>query len=199
MEVDREDGRRALVLADDVVVPDLLDDRARRAGRSWRSRLGGRGNRGQRLAQGPASAPPSPILGRCSSSTASSPGWSPGASSAAGWPASPTVRFRLAPLALVALAVQLVLFSPLADAAAGRRRPGDLRRLDGARAASSSWPTSALTGVPLVALGAGLNLAAIVANGGSMPASPAALAALGMGVGGQHEQRRGRRARRSSR
>src|SRR4029078_12534128 len=35
-------------------------------------------------------------------------------------------------------------------------------------------------GVPRIALGAALNLAAIVANGGSMPADPAALAALGM-------------------
>ena len=28
VKIDREDGRRSLVLADDVVVPDLLDDRA---------------------------------------------------------------------------------------------------------------------------------------------------------------------------
>ena len=34
MEVDREDGRRARLLDDDVVVPDLLDDRARRSGDS---------------------------------------------------------------------------------------------------------------------------------------------------------------------
>jgi hypothetical protein len=39
-------------------------------------------------------------------------------------------------------------------------------------------------GVPLVALGAGLNLLAITANGGVMPASPDALAAAGLPVGG---------------
>lgn len=38
-------------------------------------------------------------------------------------------------------------------------------------------------GVPLAALGAGLNLLAIVANGGVMPASPAALAAAGLPAG----------------
>jgi hypothetical protein len=39
-------------------------------------------------------------------------------------------------------------------------------------------------GVPLVALGAGLNLLAIAANGGVMPASPDALATAGLPVGG---------------
>jgi hypothetical protein len=39
-------------------------------------------------------------------------------------------------------------------------------------------------GVPLVALGAGLNLLAIAANGGIMPASPDALASAGLAVGG---------------
>jgi hypothetical protein len=39
-------------------------------------------------------------------------------------------------------------------------------------------------GVPLVALGAGLNLLAIAANGGVMPASSDALAAAGLPVGG---------------
>jgi Family of unknown function (DUF5317) len=37
-------------------------------------------------------------------------------------------------------------------------------------------------GVPLTALGAALNLLAIAANGGVMPASPAALAAAGLPV-----------------
>jgi len=41
-----------------------------------------------------------------------------------------------------------------------------------------------LVGVPLIAVGAALNILAIVANGGAMPASPVALAALGFGVGG---------------
>ena len=39
-----------------------------------------------------------------------------------------------------------------------------------------------LTGLPIVLAGALSNLGAIVANGGSMPASPEALAQLGVGV-----------------
>ena len=92
------------------------------------------------------------------------------------------LRFRLAPLALLALAVQLVLFSPLADplpAEVGRAIYVASTALVGLVVLANIR----VTGMPLVALGAGLNLAAIVANGGSMPASPAALAALGMGVG----------------
>ena len=91
-----------------------------------------------------------------------------------------TVRFRLGWLAIVALAIQVVLFSSLADGLAadvrraiyvastalvGRRRPGQPPP-DGRAARSPSGRRS--------------NLAAIVANGGSMPADPAALAALGM-------------------
>ncbi len=37
-----------------------------------------------------------------------------------------------------------------------------------------------LTGLPIVAAGAALNLAAIIANGGYMPADPGALAAAGL-------------------
>jgi hypothetical protein len=90
-----------------------------------------------------------------------------------------TVRFRLGWLAIVALATQVVLFSSLAD-----DMDADVRR--GIYVASTGLvgvvvlANLRLTGVPLVALGAALNLAAIVANGGSMPADPAALAALGM-------------------
>ncbi|HZC32107.1 MAG TPA: DUF5317 family protein, partial [Candidatus Bathyarchaeia archaeon] len=40
-----------------------------------------------------------------------------------------------------------------------------------------------LAGLPIVLVGAASNLAAIVANGGSMPASPSALAAVGHTVG----------------
>jgi hypothetical protein len=40
-----------------------------------------------------------------------------------------------------------------------------------------------LTGLPIVAIGATSNLAAIVANGGWMPASPDALARLGVAIG----------------
>ena len=42
------------------------------------------------------------------------------------------------------------------------------------------------TGMPIVALGALSNLAAIIANGGAMPADPGALAAAGLDGPGAH-------------
>lgn len=90
-----------------------------------------------------------------------------------------TIQFRLGWLAIVALAIQVVLFSSLADGL----DPEVRRAIYVASTALVGVVVLAnlrLTGVPLVALGAALNLAAIVANGGSMPADPAALAALGM-------------------
>ena len=92
------------------------------------------------------------------------------------------VRFRMAPLAVLALAVQIVLFSPVSDGLA----PDVARAIYVASTALVVVVVLAnirLTGVPLVVAGAALNLAAIVANGGAMPASPAALAALGAGIG----------------
>lgn len=92
------------------------------------------------------------------------------------------ITFRLVPLALVALAIQVLLFSPLADGLAP----------DVGRAIYVTSTTLVLvvvianvrlSGVPLVVAGAAANLAAIVANGGVMPANPTALATLGMGIG----------------
>lgn len=93
------------------------------------------------------------------------------------------IRFRLAPLAIVVLLVQVVLFSPLADGLsqdAGRA----VYVVSTALVVAVVLANLRLTGVPIVVLGAVANLAAIVANGGAMPASVGALAALGMGVGG---------------
>jgi hypothetical protein len=91
------------------------------------------------------------------------------------------VRFRLAPLALAALVVQLVLFSPLA---AGL--PEDVGRsiyvVSTVLVAATVLANLRLTGVPVIVAGAICNLAAIVANGGAMPASATALAAIGSGV-----------------
>lgn len=93
------------------------------------------------------------------------------------------VRFRFAPLVVAVLLLQLALFSPLADAV-----PEDLSRL--VYVVSTALVVIVLlgnlrvTGIPLIVLGAASNLLAIVANGGAMPASPAALDALGFGVGG---------------
>jgi hypothetical protein len=93
------------------------------------------------------------------------------------------VRFRLAPLALLALAVQIVLFSPLAAGVATEL----VRSAYVATTVAVILVVLAnlrLTGVPLIVLGAGLNLAAILANGGAMPAGAGALAALGIDVTG---------------
>ena len=88
------------------------------------------------------------------------------------------VRIRWVPVALIGLAVQVVLFA----------------------APSGAWPewvvplvyqastlvvfiavlrNLGIPGVPLIAIGAGCNLLAIVANGGWMPADPSALASVG--------------------
>jgi hypothetical protein len=92
------------------------------------------------------------------------------------------VRFRLTPLALLALLVQVVLFSPLADGLAP-----DTGRLiyvgSTALVLAVVLANLRLTGLPIIVAGAASNLAAIVANGGSMPASPFALSVLDRGVG----------------
>jgi hypothetical protein len=89
-----------------------------------------------------------------------------------------TIRFRWAPLALLGLAVQIALFSdplagvvgdagpPIYVASAGLVLLAVLRNLD-------------IAGLPIVALGAASNFLAIVANGGSMPAHPDAVAVIG--------------------
>jgi hypothetical protein len=88
------------------------------------------------------------------------------------------VRFRWAPLAVVGLAVQIALFSdPLANVV-GEAGPviyvassvavlaAVLRNLD-------------IPGLAVIALGATSNLVAILANGGYMPADPAAAESVG--------------------
>ena len=93
------------------------------------------------------------------------------------------VHFRLAPLAALALVVQIVLFSPLADGLSQDVvRPAYLASaILVVGVVLANWR---LTGTPLIVVGAALNLAAIVANGGAMPAAPDALASLGLGSGG---------------
>jgi hypothetical protein len=88
------------------------------------------------------------------------------------------MRFRWAALVLFGFVAQVALFS---DAVAAR--VGDLGPV--LYVTSTILVVVAVTrnlsipGMPLVALGAACNLAAIIANGGFMPASPDALAALG--------------------
>jgi hypothetical protein len=89
------------------------------------------------------------------------------------------VRFRWWALALGGLLFQVVLFAPPVAAAVGDLGPP-------LYVASTLAVLATLVrnlGQPwfgLIALGAGLNLLAIVANGGVMPADPAALAAVGL-------------------
>ena len=74
----------------------------------------------------------------------------------------------------VALAVQLVIFAP-----GGPAWPA-LHLASYALAAGFVWCNRALPFVWLTALGGALNLAAIVANGGTMPARAAAVATAGL-------------------
>lgn len=92
-----------------------------------------------------------------------------------------SIRIRWAPAAVIGLLAQVVLFfGPVAE------RVGSL----GAAFYIGSTVlvlgvvlrNLALPGLPLVAAGTVANLAAILANGGAMPASPEALALVGHGV-----------------
>ena len=86
---------------------------------------------------------------------------------------------RWVPLALIGLGIQLVLFiGPVGDA---------VGTLGSAIYVVSTGAVLVfvlrnirLTGLPIVALGAALNLAAIMANGGVMPTTEAALTAAGL-------------------
>jgi hypothetical protein len=86
-------------------------------------------------------------------------------------------RVRLWPLALLGLAFQVVLFStPVADMV-GAWGPA-LYVLSTAVVLGALLVNLRQPGFWLILLGAALNFAVIVANGGQMPASPAALALL---------------------
>jgi hypothetical protein len=95
------------------------------------------------------------------------------------------LRFRWAGLALTGLLVQVVLFTELGDQLAGPFGPAIyvgstiavlLALLRNVR----------LPGLAIAALGSVLNLAAILANGGYMPADPGALATAGFSGPGDH-------------
>ncbi len=99
------------------------------------------------------------------------------------------IRFRWAPLAIAGLAVQVALFTPpIGD------RIGDLGAplyiASSAAVLAMVLRNLAIPGLALVALGAASNLVAIVANGGWMPASPDALAALGATIGSGYSNSR---------
>jgi hypothetical protein len=91
------------------------------------------------------------------------------------------LQFRWAWVFMLGLAVQLVLFSD-----AVTQRIGDagmpIYVLSTLAVAVAVAANVRVTGIPILLAGAVSNLAAIVANGGYMPASPEALAALGRPV-----------------
>jgi hypothetical protein len=90
-----------------------------------------------------------------------------------------TIRFRWAWLAIGGLIAQVILFSGLVDGAVGSTGPA-LYVASTAAVLLAVVANLAVPGIALVALGAVANLAAIVANGGYMPADPAALATAGL-------------------
>lgn len=94
-------------------------------------------------------------------------------------------RFRWGWLAVAGLAVQVVLFTPAGDQFAGGFGPA-LYVLSTLAVFAAVLRNIRLRGMPIVALGALSNLAAIAANGGFMPASASALAAAGLDGPGSH-------------
>jgi hypothetical protein len=89
-----------------------------------------------------------------------------------------TLNFRWAPLALIGLAIQIVLFSGPVSDRVGELGPA-IYVLSTAMVLVVVLRNIRIAGMALVALGAASNLLAIVANGGFMPTSPSAAAAAG--------------------
>lgn len=82
-----------------------------------------------------------------------------------------SVRFAWAPLAVAGLLFQLALFSSPVATRVGELGP-PLYVGSTLVVLAALLRNVRLPGLPLVALGAALNLAAILANGGAMPSSP---------------------------
>jgi hypothetical protein len=95
------------------------------------------------------------------------------------------VRFRWPALALGGLLVQVALFTDAGDRFAGALAPA-IYVASTAAVFVAVLTNLRLAGMPLVALGAASNLAAILANGGSMPADAGALATAGLDGPGAH-------------
>ncbi len=93
------------------------------------------------------------------------------------------LSFRWTWVAIAGLAVQVVLFSGPVSAAVGDAG-APLYVASTVAVLGFVLRNVRIPGMPIVALGAGLNLVAIAANGGTMPASGTALASLGGGTSG---------------
>jgi len=92
------------------------------------------------------------------------------------------LRLRWVPLAVAGLLAQVVLFSDIASGLASET-VAVLYVVSTAVVLVMLLRNVRLTGLPIVAFGALSNLAAIIANGGIMPADAAALAAAGLEPG----------------
>jgi hypothetical protein len=90
------------------------------------------------------------------------------------------IRFRWGWLAIAGLLVQVVLFSGALDGMVGDELGAAIYVGSTAAVLVAVLRNLSLPGMVLVALGAASNLAAIVANGGVMPTTEAALAAAGL-------------------
>lgn len=88
------------------------------------------------------------------------------------------LRIRWAPLIVTGMAIQAVLFVEPVAARVGAAGPG-IYLASTLLVGAAVLRNLRIAGLPLVALGAFSNQAAILANGGFMPASAAALAAQG--------------------
>ena len=87
------------------------------------------------------------------------------------------LRLRWAPLALLGLLVQLALFADAIGAAVGDAAPA-IYVASTAAVLAAVLRDVRVPGMAVIAIGAASNLAAITANGGYMPADPAALASV---------------------
>ena len=94
-----------------------------------------------------------------------------------------TLSFRWTWVAIAGLAAQVVLFSGPVSAAVGDAG-APLYVASTVAVLGFVLRNVRIPGMSVVALGAGLNLVAIAANGGTMPASGTALASLGGGTSG---------------
>lgn len=90
------------------------------------------------------------------------------------------IRFHWGALALVALLVQVIQFDRLGGSLVGGAGPA-VYVLSTAVVLGVVVRNIRMPGMPVVAVGAASNLAAISANGGYMPSDPGALAFAGMG------------------
>jgi hypothetical protein len=95
------------------------------------------------------------------------------------------LKFRWAWLAVAGLLVQVVLFTELGDRLAGDAAP-TVYVASTLAVLVALLRNIRLAGLPIAAIGSFLNLAAILANGGAMPADPGALRLAGFEGPGDH-------------